>query len=150
MTRDAQSDPIILFDGVCGLCNRAVRFIVRHDRAGQFRFAHLQSAVGRSLADGTGLSEPLPDSVLLVEGDTVCASSDAALAIARRLDGRWSALRWFGILPRGLRDAGYRWIARHRYRWFGRSDACQVPTPDLATRFIAGGEGPATQTEDTQ
>ena len=74
-------------------------------------------------------------------------SSDAALAIAGHLDGRWSSLGWFRVLPRGIREAGYRMIARYRYRWFGRSDACQTPAPDLASRFIAGGEGPVINSE---
>lgn len=124
--------PVILFDGVCNLCHGAVRFIIRRDRAARFRFASLQSEPGRRLAAG-----PAPDSILLVENGLRYDRSTAALRIARRLDGAWPLLYAFIVVPRPLRDALYAWIARHRYRWFGRLDACPLPDPRLADRFLA-------------
>ncbi|HMO05842.1 MAG TPA: DCC1-like thiol-disulfide oxidoreductase family protein [Kiritimatiellia bacterium] len=123
--------PVILFDGVCNLCHGAVRFIIRRDRAARFRFASLQSEPGRRLAAG-----PAPDSILLIENGLRYDRSTAALRIARRLDGAWPLLYAFIVIPRPLRDVLYAWIARHRYRWFGRLDACPLPSPEWETRFL--------------
>ena len=123
--------PVILFDGVCNLCHGAVQFIIRRDRAARFRFASLQSEPGRRLAAG-----PAPDSILLIENGLCYDRSTAALRIARRLDGAWPLLYAFIVIPRPLRDALYAWIARHRYRWFGRLDACPLPSPEWETRFL--------------
>ena len=131
---------IIFFDGVCNLCNGVVQFIIRHDAAGYFRFAPLQSAAARQLlaAHGHALppAGPDPDSVLLLEDGRVYAHSAAVLRMARHLPG-WRWLTAGRLLPRTWRDALYRFVARHRYRWFGRQAACMVPTPDLRARFLA-------------
>lgn len=127
--------PVILFDGVCNLCHGAVRFIIRRDRAARFRFASLQSDTGRRLA-GPGLPAE-PDSILLFEEGRRYDRSTAALRIARRLDGAWPLLYAFIVIPRPLRDAVYAWIARHRYRWFGRLETCPLPDPGLADRFLS-------------
>jgi len=134
----ARAHPVVLFDGVCNLCNRSVQFIVDRDPDATFRFASLQSECAARLLAERGQAAPVgePDSVLLVEGDVVYERSDAALRIAGRLRGpvRWVSL--FGIVPRVLRDVVYRIVGRYRYRWFGRSDECRLPSPELSSRFL--------------
>ena len=127
---------VVLFDGVCNLCNGSVQFIVRHDPAGRFRFASLQSEAGQALLRRHGLDPHDLFSVILVEGGRAYARSDAALRIARGLSGAWRAAGALRVVPRPLRDAVYGWVARNRYRWFGRREACMVPTPELRARFL--------------
>ena len=132
---------IILFDGVCNLCNGFVQFVIEHDPAGQFQFTALQSDAGQALlrqhgqtvaTDGAG-----PDSVRLLEDGQLYSHSTAVLRIAQRLGGPWALLAAPGwLLPRALRDAVYRFVARNRYRWFGRQEACWLPTPALKARFL--------------
>jgi predicted DCC family thiol-disulfide oxidoreductase YuxK len=130
--------PTILFDGVCNLCNSFVQFVIRHDKRGYFHFAALQSAAAATLLSqyGQPMPTPEPDSVLLVENGRVYMHSEAALRIAAQLGGRWRVLALVRVLPRSLRDAVYRWVARNRYRWFGRQESCMLPTPELKTRFL--------------
>jgi predicted DCC family thiol-disulfide oxidoreductase YuxK len=132
------SPPTILFDGVCNLCNGFVQFVIRHDRAGHFHFAALQSEAARALLarHGQPLPAPEPDSVVLVENGQVYTHSEAVLRIAGRLGGLWPVLSAGRVLPRFLRDAVYRWVARHRYQWFGRQESCLLPTPELKARFL--------------
>ena len=130
--------PVVLFDGVCNLCNGTVQFIVDRDPAGRFRFASLQSEAGARVLREHGREPPAgdPDSIVLVEGGTLYEHSSAALRIARRLGFPWS-LGVVGLaVPRLARDAVYRFIARNRYRWFGREESCRVPTPALRARFL--------------
>ena len=131
---------LVLFDGVCNLCNGAVNFIIDHDPEGYFTFAALQSeeAVPR-LAEFGRLPDSLaaaPDSIVLIEGGRLYERSDAVLRIARRLSGLWPLAYIFVVLPKPLRDALYGWIAANRYRWFGKQDACRIPTPELRARFL--------------
>lgn len=130
--------PVVLFDGYCNLCDGTVRFLLRHDRTGTLRFAPLDSAAARSLlAAHPSRPDPLPDSVLLVDGDGVHARSEAALRLARSLSPPWPWLaRVARLVPRVARDAVYDQVARRRLRWFGRRDACRLPTPDEAARFL--------------
>lgn len=131
---------VVLFDGECNLCNGTVQFLLRRDRQDRFRFAALQSAAGRRLLGTVWTVEPLPDSVVLVAAGRVFLRSDAVLQIARRLPRPWSwafALRW---IPRPVRDLVYRWIARSRYRLFGRRQQCLVPTAALRARFLDDGQ----------
>lgn len=142
---------IILFDGVCNLCNGAVLFIIDRDPAGRFRFAPLQSelAVGllRSLGEAGLCAGPTSsaggetgstvDSVVLVQDGQVYQRSDAVVRIARQLTGPWRLLAWGSVMPRVMRDWAYDLVARHRYRWFGREQDCRVPTPELRQRFLA-------------
>jgi predicted DCC family thiol-disulfide oxidoreductase YuxK len=136
------SAPItILFDGVCNLCNGFVQFVIRHDTAGRFRFAALQSAAGQALLAAAGRPELAataadPDSVLVVEEGRVYTHSTAVLRIAGHLGGAWHAAAVGWLLPRAWRDALYRYVARHRYRWFGRQESCLLPTPALRARFL--------------
>ena len=128
-------DGLILFDGVCLLCSAWVRFMVRRDPAARFRFVAIQDAAGRDTAARLGISEAEPETNALVLGGSAFFKSDAALAVLRRLRGcRWTApLR---AVPRPLRDWAYDRIARNRYRLFGRTEVCMVPTPELAARFL--------------
>ena len=127
---------VVLFDGVCNLCNGSVRFIIAHDPAAHFRFAALQSEAARRLLSESGLNDQLADSVALIECGRVFTRSTAALHIARRLCFPWPLLYTLIVVPRTLRDAVYNLIARHRYGWFGKRDACMVATPELRTRFL--------------
>lgn len=135
------SAPVILFDGVCNLCNGAVNFIIDRDKPGRFRFAALQSQRASALLVQQG-AKPLvagtdPDSMVLLEDGKLYEQSTAALRIARRLSGVWPVLYYLFIwVPRPIRDWVYRVIARNRYRWFGKTDACRMPTPALKARFL--------------
>jgi predicted DCC family thiol-disulfide oxidoreductase YuxK len=138
-TSDIGYGDVILYDGTCGLCSRAVRFIAGHDPAGRYRYAALGSEVAGDVLRGARLPPQLPDSVVLVEADgTVRVESDAALAILRELRGPSRHLARLRILPRPLRDAAYRLVARTRYRIFGRRDVCELPAPWLRERFLDG------------
>jgi len=130
--------PIVLFDGQCGLCTWSVRFIVARDQDGVFRFAPLKgpTATRECARRGIALLEGDPDTLILIERDRALMRSDAALAIASRLCLPWRLLALMRVVPRPLRDSMYRWIARNRYRWFGRSDAYLAPTPALQERML--------------
>lgn len=129
-------EEVILFDGECNLCDWSVRFVVRHDPRGRFRLAALQSPAGRRLLAERGVDPRGIDSVVLIEGERWYARSDAALRIARGLAGPWPLLSALRIVPRPLRDWAYDVVARNRFRWFGRRDACLLPTPALRERFL--------------
>ena len=132
--------PLVLFDGTCNLCHGAVQFIIRRDSQARFRFASLQSPAAARLLASLARSEPLPDSMVLLTRDgRVHLHSGAALRIARRLRFPWFLAAVFLVVPPLLRDALYRWIARNRHRWFGRRDACLLPTADLRARFLDDG-----------
>ncbi len=133
---EQEAHGIILFDGVCNLCNGAVNFVIDRDPAGFFKFAPLQSNTGRALLEQHALPTETLDSIVLIEGGRVYQRSGAALRIARRLRGGWPLLYSFIIVPRFIRDRVYDFIAAHRYRWFGKEDACRVPTPALRARFL--------------
>ena len=129
--------PVLLFDGVCNLCNGFVRFVVRFDHDGTFLFAPLQSAVARELFDRHGITTDDEDfdTVVLVEDGECYTKSTAALRVARRLDGPWPLAYPLVYLPERLRDGVYDLVARYRYRVFGQSDECQVPPPEVRERF---------------
>ncbi len=133
-----KTDRFVFFDGVCNLCNGAVQFILDRDRHALFRFAPLQSDAATKILSERGvvIDQGAMDSVILIEGDRLYQRSDAALRIARRLDAPWPAAYVLIIVPRFVRDAVYKLIARHRYRWFGRTETCRVPTPELRARFL--------------
>ena len=128
--------PVVLFDGVCNLCSGAVQFLLRRDAKAKLRFASLQSDTGKRLQSEHGMDPDSLASLVLVEGDSAWAESTAVLRIVRYLRGAWPLLTVFLVVPRPLRDLIYRWIARNRYRWFGKKDSCWLPTPDLRARFL--------------
>jgi predicted DCC family thiol-disulfide oxidoreductase YuxK len=127
---------VVLFDGVCTLCNGFVQFVIARDPMGQFQFAPLQSASAGRLLERLKVPDPLPDSIVLVEDERVFTRSTAALRVARRLTFPWPLLAVLLAVPRPLRDVLYDVIARRRYRWFGTREQCMVPTPDLRSRFL--------------
>ena len=125
---------IVLFDGVCNLCNGVVQFIISNDKAGVFQFASQQSEAGQALLEVHQL--PAMDTVVLIEGASVYTRSDAVLEIMKRLPTPWSWLSAFKFIPRFLRDVLYKLIARYRYNIFGKREACWLPTPELRARFL--------------
>ncbi len=126
---------IVLFDGVCNICSGSVNFIIEHDRSGYFKFATLQSEIGRKLL-ATFDIDIGTDSVILIEGETAYTYSTAALRIAEKLDGFWSRLSVLSIVPLSIRDFFYKVIAKYRYRFLGKRDVCMIPTPELRERFL--------------
>ncbi|RTQ46593.1 thiol-disulfide oxidoreductase DCC family protein [Hymenobacter gummosus] len=129
---------IILFDGVCNLCHGLVQFIIARDAQARFRFASLQSEAGQRLMPaGVNPDPDNPDSVVLIDNGRAYTHSAAILRILSRLGGPWRLLRVGYLLPRPLRDAAYRFVARHRYRWFGRQTECWLPTAELKARFLS-------------
>ena len=127
---------IILFDGVCNLCNTSVQFVINRDPNHRFNYAPLQGDTAKDLlanSDSPGLDL---DSVVLVEDGKVYDRSTAALRIARKLTGGWPLLYGFIIVPKFIRDGVYNWIAKNRYRWFGKQDSCMIPTPELQSLFL--------------
>lgn len=135
-----QSSPknkIILFDGVCNLCNQSIQFVIERDKEDIFRFAALQSTVGKKLTGERGIDPSQVDSIVLIEpGVAYYTKSTAALKIARSLGGMWSLARLLEWIPEGLRNRVYDHVAKNRYRWYGKKEACMVPTPELMSKFL--------------
>jgi predicted DCC family thiol-disulfide oxidoreductase YuxK len=131
-----QTSPILLFDGVCNLCNRSVQFVIRRDKKKKFRFAALQGRMGQQLLHQHQLPVNDMNSFVLIENGKAYTRSAAALRVLKGLGGGWKLFYAFMVLPRFLRDAVYSWIARNRYKWFGKKEECMVPTPDLKERFL--------------
>lgn len=133
---DTGEKPLVLFDGVCNLCNASVQFILKRDRRAWFRFASLQSDAGQQVLREQGLATDELDTMILVEDRAVYTRSTAALRIVRRLGGLWPLLYAFIVVPRVIRDFFYRIVAKNRYRWFGRRDQCMVPNEEIRSRFV--------------
>lgn len=130
------SSPVLLFDGVCNLCNASVQWVIRHDPKAIFRFASLQSEAGQALLQKFNLPTDELNTVVLVDGGKVHTRSDVPIQVGKKLGGWWHLLQMFFIIPRPLRNAVYDWIARNRYRWFGKKEECWLPTPELRVRFL--------------
>jgi predicted DCC family thiol-disulfide oxidoreductase YuxK len=127
---------IILFDGVCNLCNATVNFVIKHDKKAQFLFASFQSDAAKEILLHFNLKNLNGGTVILVEGQKVYDKSKAALKIAKRLDGGYKAFYAFIIVPKFFRDWVYDIIAKNRYRWFGKRDSCLIPSIKLKNRFL--------------
>jgi predicted DCC family thiol-disulfide oxidoreductase YuxK len=127
---------IILFDGVCNLCNASVNFVIKHDKKAQFLFASFQSDAAKEILLHFNLKNLNGGTVILVEGQKVYDKSKAALKIAKRLDGGYKAFYAFIIVPKFFRDWVYDIIAKNRYRWFGKRDSCLIPSIKLKNRFL--------------
>lgn len=127
---------IVIFDGVCNLCNGVVAWIIPRDPANHVHFAALQSPAGQRLLQAHAIDTAYTDSVIVIDGNHIFVESDAALRICHYLRWPWPLLRHLHIIPRPWRDTIYRWVARNRYRWFGRRDHCMLPTPENAKRFL--------------
>ncbi len=128
--------PIILFDGVCNLCNNAVQFVIKHDPADKFMFAALQSTTGKALLEKHNLPQQGFDSFVLIQDEKVFLKSTAALKVAKQLSGPIKLLHGFIIVPSFIRNLVYIFIAKNRYKWFGKKDNCMVPTDSLKARFL--------------
>lgn len=126
---------IVLFDGVCNYCNAMVNFTIRHDPEKKFRFATLQSDIGQKLLVEHAIGKDI-DSVILIENGRAFTHSTAGLRIARNLSGIYSLSYVFIIIPAFIRDWAYKLFAKYRYRLFGRTDACMIPTNDVKERFL--------------
>jgi len=127
---------VILFDGICNLCNGIVQFIIKRDPKGKFRFASLQSESGQKLLGKFGLPSDEFDSIVLIEGEQYFLKSTAGLRIIKELGGHWKLLFVFIYLPASFRDFIYDQIASSRYRIFGKRESCMIPTPELKARFL--------------
>jgi len=131
------SEPeLIVFDGECVLCSRTAQFVLKHDRHRRFRLTTAQGEQGQALYRGLGLPAVAFETMVVVKDGRALIESDAALAVASGLGWPWRAAAAARIVPRPLRDAAYRLVARNRYRWFGRRDACWTSTDDLADRIV--------------
>jgi predicted DCC family thiol-disulfide oxidoreductase YuxK len=127
---------VIVFDGVCLLCSRWVRFIVARDPKKRYRFAAMQSESGRKLLSTHGLDPDDPVSLLLFDGARPWTDTEAILRVVTRFGGAWRLAALARVVPRALRDPLYRYLARRRYRWFGRLESCALPSPETADRFL--------------
>ncbi len=128
--------PVILFDGVCNLCNGAVQFIIKHDKKKEFMFASLQSETGQKLLVQYNFPVDKLNSFILVNNGKAYTRSTGALKIVQKLNGFWPILYGFIIIPKIFRDSIYNLVAKNRYKWFGKKDACMIPTPELKARFL--------------
>jgi len=128
--------PIILFDGVCNLCNNSVQFVIKHDTDNKFMFAALQSPTGQALLQQYNLPQQELNSFVLIKDEKVYLKSTAALNVAKNLNGPVKLLYGFIIVPEFIRNAVYNFIAKNRYKWFGKKESCMIPTPALQSRFL--------------
>ena len=135
MTQTKQKS-IILFDGVCNLCNGAIQFVITRDRNNKFIFASLQSSSGQDLLLKFGLNISDFDSFVLIANQQYYTKSTAALKVAQELGGIWQLLYCFIIIPKFIRDGIYDFVSRNRYKWFGKKDQCMLPTPALKEKFL--------------
>lgn len=128
---------IILFDGVCNLCNGAVQFIIKHDKKDNFRFVALQSELGIEICQYIGVDQKKIDSIILYNpGVAYYLKSSAAIEIADNLGGIYSLLSVFKILPEKLRNYLYDYVAKNRYKWYGKKESCMIPTVELKAKFL--------------
>ena len=126
---------VILFDGACNLCCTSVQFIVKRDKKAKFRFASLQSEFAQEIMDANALGDP-GKTIVLLKDTRIFLQSDAVLEIGRDLDGLWPMLYCLKIIPSFIRDAVYDFISKRRYGWFGRTEACWLPSAGLMARFV--------------
>lgn len=131
-----RSQNVILFDGVCNLCNFFINFVIDRDDQKHFKFASLQSEIAHEfLSESNQVSHNL-ESVVLVEGGSIYTKSDAALRILKKIGFPWVLFYPFIIIPKFIRDWVYDWVAKNRYKWFGKSEVCRIPNPDILERFL--------------
>lgn len=130
------AEKVILFDGVCNLCNKSVQFIIKRDKKKQFRFASLQGNFGQKVLREHHMDTTNLQSILLLDGQLLYKQSTAALKISKNLPGLWPLFYGFMLVPVFIRDGIYNWIAKNRYRWFGKKESCWLPTAGLKERFL--------------
>ena len=137
LNEETNRQHIVLFDGLCNLCNGSVIFVLKHEKAPIFKFASIQSETGKKLLSWCGLPQGFSDAVIYIENENIHLGSTAALKIGQRLRFPWSFISSLGlVVPKILRDWVYNQIGIHRYQWFGRKDICVVPTEALKPRFL--------------
>jgi len=129
-------NPIILFDGVCNFCNGAINFVLKQDKKGVFHFAPLQSEAAQKLLRQYNLSTKDFDSFVLIDNGKVYKKSSASLRVMNKLPWYWKEVQLFRIVPTIFRDTIYDFIAKNRYKWFGKKEQCMVPTPEMRSRFL--------------
>lgn len=127
---------IILFDGICNLCNSSINFVIKRDKKDEFRFTALQEEPGISLLKRHHIDTKDTDSIILIENDTVYVKSSAALRVSRKLSGAWPLMYVFMIVPTFIRNGVYDYIAKNRYKWYGKQDSCMIPNPELNDKFL--------------
>jgi len=128
---------IILFDGVCNLCDATVQFLIKRDKKDIFRFVAIQSGLGQEIIKHIGIDISKTDSIILYKpGQAYYYKAEAALKIAKELGGIYSLLGVFTLLPKGLSNIVYDFVARNRYKWYGKKDACMIPTPAMKAKFL--------------
>ena len=132
----SSSKSVILFDGVCNFCNASINFVIDHDPDKKFQFASLQSDFGQTILREHSRNLSDFDSVILLQNGQLLIKSEAAFAIAKQLSGAWAGLAIFRILPTVITDFFYELIAKNRYKIFGKTESCRMPTPDIKERFI--------------
>ena len=131
-----EKNKIVLFDGVCNLCNNSVQFIIKHDKKKQFRFASLQGNYGQAFLKKYNLPADNFNSFILLEDNKIYTHSTGALRMLKHLGSGWRLFYGLIILPKFIRDGVYNRVARNRYKWFGKKDECMIPTPELKARFL--------------
>ncbi|MFT4698460.1 MAG: putative DCC family thiol-disulfide oxidoreductase YuxK [Flavobacteriaceae bacterium] len=127
---------IILFDGVCNLCNSSVNFVIKKDKNDVFRFAALQSEIGKQYINKFNIDPSQTDSIILIDGDKHYIKSTAALNVTKPLKGGYPLLYAFIIVPKFIRNWVYDVIAKNRYKWYGEKESCMIPTPELKSKFL--------------
>jgi len=128
---------VLIFDGVCNLCQSSVNFVIRHDKNGRFQFTSAQSQTGIALQKQHHLNALDSESMVLIKDGIAYTKSDAAIEIAKNLDGGWKVLAIIKIMPKAIRDWSYQKIAANRYNWFGKKDSCMVPSAAIRSRFLS-------------
>ena len=134
--KETKEHSIILFDGVCNLCNSSINFVIKRDSANLYKFTALQEAPGIGLLKQYGINTLDTDSIILIGNGKAYTKSSAALRVAKGLSGVWPVLYGFIIIPKWIRNAVYDYIAKNRYKWYGKKDSCMIPTPELKNKFL--------------
>lgn len=136
MNPPGNQNPVIIFDGVCNLCNGAVAFIIKRDHSEKFSFAPIQSSAAKTLISKLNIPEDTFDSILLIENTEYYIKSTAALRICKKLSSIWPLVSVLIIIPRPIRDYFYDIVARNRYRWYGKREQCMIPNKKIESRFL--------------
>jgi predicted DCC family thiol-disulfide oxidoreductase YuxK len=128
--------PIILFDGVCNFCNSAVNFVIKRDKNSILKFTTLQNGIAHQLLAHQKIPANDLSSFVFIENEKIYTRSTAALRVCKYLTGLWPLMYGFIIVPKFIRDGIYNWIAKNRYRWFGKKEECMIPTPQIKAKFL--------------
>lgn len=136
MKNEKEVHAVVLFDGVCNFCNNQINFIIRHDKNDYFRFAALQSDIGKKILSDHGVLMPDLDTFILVENGKTYDRTTAALRVAKNLNGLWPMMYAFIIVPPFIRDIAYKIISKNRYKWWGEKESCMIPTPEVRAKFL--------------